>query len=86
MYQVAPGVVSRVVGEETVIVDLDTERYFSLNSSGATVWLRVSEGAAIDSAAAELAEKYGVDREQSAADVAEIVDAFLKAGLILPVA
>lgn len=83
-YAVAPGAVARTVGDETVIVDLDTEQYFSLNPTGAVVWGLVSSGNSLDAATDELVRLYDVSRNEAAGDVAELVARLADRGLLVP--
>lgn len=83
-YEAAVSVVARPVGDETIVVDLETERYFSLNATGAVVWSLVSTGEAASTAVAELVHRYDVTVEQARADVGDLVGDLLRAGLLLP--
>ena len=81
-FVVAPEVIARSVGGETVIVDLESEHYFSLNATGAVVWECLSGGGSPASAVATLIEQFEVEEVQATADVAELVGALLKSGLL----
>ncbi|MDH3679145.1 MAG: PqqD family protein [Acidimicrobiia bacterium] len=83
-YQPTDGVVARVVSDETVVVDLDSERYFSLNTTGAVVWSAVIAGRSVEQAAMELAEIYDVADQTARVDAEEIVRQLVEAGLLLP--
>ena len=56
-----------------VVMDLRTSRYLSLNSSAATLWTMLAEGANHGSLVDGLVERYGLSASSAAADV----DAFL---------
>lgn len=77
-------VVSRSVGDELVLVDLDTERYFSLNATGATIWEQLSTGRSVGDALSELLAKFDVSEETARADVDELVEALVVSGLLRP--
>lgn len=83
-YRPASGVAVRTVGEETVIVDLDDEQYFSLNDTGTVVWSAVSTGRTMAVAAEALVEKFEVTREQANGDVKELVEVLVENGLLVP--
>jgi len=85
-YQAAPNVVARLVGDETVIVNLETEQYYSLNCTGALVWSHLLEGDEADRVSAQLADEYDISRERAAADVQELTAALLANGLLHPAA
>lgn len=75
-------VVARVVGDETVIVDLDSERYFTLNHTGATIWSALSAGMSAAKAEDDLVEQFGVARDAAASDVGELVGELVGLGLL----
>ena len=56
-------VVSRRVGEEVVLVQLDSDQMFSLNPTGARAWELLSEGRDLEAIEAAIADEFGVDRE-----------------------
>lgn len=83
-YEPASGVAARFVGGETVVVDLDTEQYFSLNATGTVVWTVVSAGEPTASAADQLVEQFDVNPQQASNDVEELVAELVENGLLLP--
>jgi hypothetical protein len=70
-YTSPPSVVSRTVGGETVLVDLDGERYFSVNETGSLIWAELSAGRSTSEALARQ-------------DLDELVAALVEAGLLIP--
>lgn len=83
-YIPASSVAVRKVGDETVIVDLDDEQYYSLNETGTVVWAALSSGGTTADAAEELTEQFDVSPEQAACDAEELVELLVESGLLLP--
>lgn len=81
-FEATPGVASRVVGDETVLVNLDAELYYSLDPVGSMVWNRLTAGRSISGVAAELVAEYGIELDTACADVEELVVDLLDAGLL----
>jgi len=73
----------RRTGEEIVMLDVDTSKYFALNGSGALLWEVLSDA---DRDQGELQswleEKYGIDPDQARADVELFVTTLREHGLI----
>ena len=81
-FAVSGDTISRTVGDDTVLLDLPSGKYFSLNNSGALVWDLLSQGADAEIVADQLVEAFAVDREKAAADTDEIIRNLQEAGLI----
>ena len=78
----APDVVSRRLDDEVVLVNLQTNRIYSLNSTGARFWELLAEGhdrAAIES---RLLGEFEVAPERLSAEVDALLAALSQAGLI----
>jgi hypothetical protein len=54
---------------ETVLLDLRTSMYLSVNPSATLLWRRLAEGTTREQLIDELAEAYALDRQQAAEDV-----------------
>lgn len=64
----------RLVDEEVVILDLHSQRFLSLNPSGARLWRVLADGGATrEELAAELIAAYSIGVTQAAADVEELI-------------
>jgi hypothetical protein len=78
-----PDVVWRRVGEEVVLVDLKTNRIYSLNDTGARLWELISAGhdrAAVETA---LIEEFDVEESELRRQVAAGLEQLAKAGLVV---
>lgn len=80
----SPNVMSREVAGETVLVDLDSELYFSLNQTGAFIWSGVTSGLGCGEIADAVVERFGIEHDRASADVGRLVDELVEAGLLLP--
>jgi len=62
-------------------VHLGSNRIYELNDTGARVWELASDGVTVASLIDRLQHEFEGDRSQLAAEVAEIVDDFVREGL-----
>ena len=80
--RVAQDVLFRVVGEEAVLVNLNTERYLGLNSVGTRMWNVLNSATSIQAAYNELLQEYEVEPAQLRADLEEFINQLLGQELI----
>jgi Coenzyme PQQ synthesis protein D (PqqD) len=78
-----PDVVWRRVGEEAVLVNLKTNRIYSLNDTGARLWELISSGHDRESAEATLLEEFEVGKEELRNEVAAVLQDLAREGLIV---
>ena len=71
---VAPDVLFRLVGDEAVLVNLNTEVYLGLNPVGTRMWHVLSGASSIQAAYDELLREYEVEPAQLRADLEEFID------------
>ena len=77
-------VMSRLVGDETVLLDLSTGIYFGLDGVGKRIWENVAEGSSAGQISEIIADEYEVDDNRAQADVIEFLGELLERGLLLP--
>ncbi len=80
---VPPQVMSRLVGDETVLLNLESGLYFGLDGVGQLIWDAASEGRPLSSAVDKIVSAYEVDEVQAAADVAEFAAQLVEKGLLV---
>lgn len=80
--EIAPGVVYREVGGEAVLLDLDSQRYFSLDPVGTRMWALLAEHGSTDEARRRLLAEYEVDEATLARDLDLLVDRLAAEGLV----
>jgi hypothetical protein len=78
-----PDVLWRRVGDEAVVVNLKTNRIYSLNYTGARLWELISAGHDREAAEAALIEEFDVEEGELREEVARILEELAKEGLIL---
>ena len=79
---VPPQVMSRLVGEETVLLDLASGMYFGLDGVGKRIWESVNAGHSLGEIAALIAAEYEVDAAQAQADVLAFAGELVSRGLL----
>lgn len=65
----APDVLSRQVGDESVLVDLSTNRIFSLNPTGSRLWELLQDGLEPAEAFAKLRAEFDVAERELIAEI-----------------
>lgn len=81
-FEIPDHVVARRVGDETVILDLESGTYFGLDPVGARIWELIAEGHTLDSICATMLEEYEVDEERLQEDVRALVQDLGGRGLL----
>ena len=79
---VPPQVMSRLVGDETVLLNLESGFYFGLDSVGQRIWEAVSDGKALGDSVDVIVAEYDVERDQAESDVLEFAATLLERGLL----
>ncbi len=79
---IPPQVMSRPVGDETVLLNLESGIYFGLDNVGERIWQAVAEGQTLGKIAAVIATEYDVDEAQAQADVIEFTSDLVERGLL----
>lgn len=75
-------VIVKRVGDEAVILNLDTETYYSLNTTGIRMWEVATTTATLDEAARILSNEYKLPVETIAADLDELIQKLQTARLV----
>ena len=79
---IPPQVLSRLVGDETVLLDLFKGVYFGLDGVGKRIWETVAEGHSLAQTATVISAEYEVDHERAQADVIEFACKLVERGLL----
>lgn len=77
-----PKVISETIDGETIIINLDSGHYFSLNRSGGEIWNAVVNRCTVDEIAQGLASRYAADAAAIPGAVREFLQSLLKENLI----
>lgn len=76
-------VMARRVGDETVILDLNTGTYFGLDPVGARIWQWFTEGLSLVEVCSSVVDEFDVTPEVVQVDVQRLVDELLSRGLVV---
>ena len=77
-----PDVVSRRLDEQTVLVNLRTNKIFELNSTGARMWELLEGRPSESQIVAQLLAEFDVSQGQLEGEVRALLDSLLEEGLI----
>ena len=81
-YALNPDVEFRRLGERMVLVHLDTNQVYELNSTGARVWELLEAGAQDNEILDRLTEEFEVELEELRQDIDDLLKELKSAGLI----
>lgn len=74
----------RRVEKESIILDLNTSMYYSLNESGAYIWEHLGAGETPAQVAAGLCGEFDVETASAERDVADLVKELASEKLLIP--
>ena len=83
---IAPDILVRMVGDESVLLNLNTEMYLGLDAVGTRMWTVLQDSGSLQEACARLLEEFDVDADRLRADLDEFVATLRAQGLIQPAA
>ena len=75
-------VFAQEIDEETIILDSETQEYFSINEIGKVIWSLIEEKKNLAEIKAEMLDMYEVPEEQLEKDVLNFLQALEQKGLI----
>ena len=76
-------VMSRQVGDETVILDLGSGTYFGLDPVGARIWQLFTDGQPLQAVVTTLLDEFDVDEARLRVDVDTLVNELVTRGLVV---
>jgi hypothetical protein len=79
---IPPQVVSRLVGDETVILNLESGMYFGLDGVGKRIWESIEAGNSLTEIVSMIAAEYDVEAQQAEGDLLEFVTELVERGLL----
>ncbi|OLP15692.1 hypothetical protein BST81_25010 [Leptolyngbya sp. 'hensonii'] len=80
--RVPPDVLVRELDGESVILNLNTERYFGLNEMGTRMWSALTQSTSIQAAYETLLTEYDVDADLLRQDLQHLVEQLIEHGLV----
>ena len=75
-------VFAQEIDEETIILDSETQEYFSINEIGKVIWSLIEEKKNLEEIKAEMLDMYEVPEEQLEKDLLNFIQALEQKGLI----
>jgi hypothetical protein len=75
-------VMSRLVGEETVLLDLQSGMYFGLDGVGKRIWESIGKGLTLGETSEVIMSEFEVDEATARSDVFEFVSDLVERGLL----
>ena len=75
-------VFAQEIDEETIILDSETQEYFSINEIGKVIWSLIEEKKNLEEIKAEMLDMYEVPEEQIEIDLLNFIQALEQKGLI----
>jgi hypothetical protein len=79
---VSANVLIRFLDQESVLLNLNTERYFGLDSVGTRMWQLLTSAPSIDAAYIQLIEEFDVDPQTLRSNLSELLNHLVENGLI----
>jgi Coenzyme PQQ synthesis protein D (PqqD) len=80
--EVSPHVLVRFLDKESVLLNLETERYFGLDETGTRMWQLVTTAPNIDAAYQELRNEFDVESELLRLHLTELLGRLVDNGLL----
>ena len=82
-FRIQKDVLSQEVSGESVLLDLNSESYYSLNELGTRLWQLLKTGADLEKIYITLFEEYEVGADELRRDLEKMISEMLAAGLII---
>jgi len=80
--QTLPHVLVRFLDKESVLLNLETERYYGLDETGTRMWQLLTSQPSIDAAYRELQNEFDVDSELLRVHLTELLGRLVENGLL----
>lgn len=78
----SPKVIHETIDGETVIVNLDSGNYYSLDTVGADIWDAIGKGIAVDYIIEDISSRYNGKQEEIDSTIRQFIDDLLQEALI----
>lgn len=80
--QRAPSVLSAMVDDDVVLMDVSSGQYYGLQETARAIWQRLQEPVLVSDLCLSLAQEYAVPREVLEADTVEYLNRLAESGLL----
>jgi hypothetical protein len=75
-------VLVRFLDKESVLLNIETERYFGLDETGTRMWQLVTAAPSVDAAYLQLLDEYDVEAELLRSNLTELLTRLVENGLL----
>lgn len=79
----SPDVLAQTVGDEAVLLDLASEKYFGLNPVGSRIWELLGTHSALEDVHRQLCNEFNAPPEEIETDLLALTGALVDAGLLI---
>ena len=79
---IPPDVLSRELDDEGVLLNLETERYYTLDDVGIRMWQLLAEHGDVETVVAQLLDEYDVEQATLRHDLADLIAGLVEADLM----
>jgi hypothetical protein len=80
--EISSSVIYQNVADEVVLLNLDSQQYFGLNSVGADAWKLLAEHGTLDAVVQGMHKAYGSEETVLRNDLGNLLDQLMAAGLV----
>ena len=77
-----PRILCKDLGDEAILLDLETETYFGLNASGSRLWKLLTTASTIRDAFKVMIEEYDVPPDELLSDMGALIEDLVGRGLL----
>jgi hypothetical protein len=75
-------IIQSTIGEEVVMMDMDSGFYFGMNGVGSVIWRHLSKEITLDDLIDKLMSEFNVNKQTCEADTIEFLDNLLEKNII----
>jgi len=75
-------IIQSKIGEEVVMMDIDSGFYFGMNGVGSVIWKHLSTAITLDELVHKMMNEFKVDKQTCEADTIEFLDNLLEKNII----
>ncbi|MEM9255735.1 MAG: PqqD family protein [Pseudomonadota bacterium] len=83
-FTVSVNVITQEVSGETVLLNLESEEYFGLDSVGTRAWQLINEGQSLGEVLASMLDEYDVEESRLLNDLRALLSEVVERGLATP--
>ena len=75
-------IIQSTIGDEVVMLDMDSGFYFGMNGVGSVIWRHLSNEITLDDLVEKLMSEFKVNKQTCEADTIEFLDSLLEKNII----